>query len=299
MKGWYATLALFCCHILTGTASVSTRYLVSVLDPVEIAFLRYFLGGLALLPLFFLFRTRNLNKLLLVKIAGLGVLFFALFPFLFTWGFVYTTAARGSLVLATMPIWTMLISKAIGHEKITVLSLMAMGLTLLGLTIALSDKLLMFSDNTVLFKGEFIMLLTALIGAVYAILSRHVLRQVPASTMTPLAMLTGCLCLLPFTITHGIDVHLMALSPLQLWLMVYLGIVAGGIAFFLFNWALNKSTATFTTLFVALNPITAIFLGYIFLGEVINANFIVGVLVVFAGLGLAVKSQIHDYHPRI
>ncbi|MCK5669721.1 MAG: DMT family transporter, partial [Gammaproteobacteria bacterium] len=81
--------------------------------------------------------------------------------------------------------------------------------------------------------------------------------------------------------------------------MVYLGIVAGGIAFFLFNWALNKSTATFTTLFVTLNPITAIFLGNIFLGEVIKFNFIVGVLVVFGGLGLAVKSQIHDYHPRI
>jgi drug/metabolite transporter (DMT)-like permease len=299
MKAWNATMALFCCHILTGTASVSTRYLVSVLDPVEIAFLRYFLGGLALLPLFFLFRTRSLNKALLVKIAGLGILFFALFPILFSLAFVYTTAARGSLVLATMPIWTMLISKAIGHERITGLSLMAMGLTLLGLTIALSDKLLMLSDNTNLFKGELIMLLTALVGAIYAILSRHVLRQVPASTMTPLAMLTGCLCLMPFTITHGIDVHVMALSSLQLWLMVYLGIVAGGIAFFLFNWALNKSTATFTTLFVTLNPITAIFLGNIFLGEVIKFNFIVGVLVVFGGLGLAVKSQIHDYHPRI
>ncbi len=59
-----------------------------------------------------------------------------------------------------MPIWTMLISKAIGHERITGLSLMAMGLTLLGLTIALSDKLLMLSDNTNLFKGELIMLLT-------------------------------------------------------------------------------------------------------------------------------------------
>lgn len=292
-------MALFCCHILTGTASVSTRYLVSVLDPVDIAFLRYFLGGLALLPLFFLFRTRSLNKVLLVKIAGLGVLFFALFPFLFSWGFVYTTAARGALVLATMPIWTMLISKAIGHERVTVLSLMATGLTLLGLTIALSDKLLVFSGNTVLFKGELIMLLTAFVGAIYAIISRHILRQVPSSTMTPVAMLTGCLCLLPFTIANGIDVHVMALSPLQLWLMVYLGIVAGGIAFFLFNWALNKSTATFTTLFVALNPITAIFLGNIFLGEVIEYNFIVGVLVVFAGLSLAVKSQIHDHYPGI
>jgi drug/metabolite transporter (DMT)-like permease len=295
MKTWQPTLAILCCHILTGTASVTTRYLVSVLDPVEIAFLRYLLGGLALLPLFFLFRSRALNKTLLLKIAGLGMLFFALFPFLFSWAFLYTSAARGALVLATMPIWTMLISKAIGHERFSGLSLMAMGLTLLGLSIALSDKLMTFSDHAVLFKGELIMLLAALVGAIYAILTKQILRQVPATAMTPLAMLTGCLCLLPIAITQGIDVHVMALSPLQLGLMVYLGIVAGGIAFLLLNWTLNKSTATFTTLFVTLNPITAIFLGNLFLGEEIKANFIVGVLIMFTGLGLAVRSQVRDY----
>lgn len=291
MKAMQVTLAILCCHILTGTASVSTRYLVSVLEPVEVAFLRYLLGGLALLPFLFLLRSRNLSKEFVIKIAGLGALFFALFPFLFSWAFVYTTAARGSLVLATMPVWTMLISKAIGHEKISVKSLIAIGLALLGLTIALSDKLLMTSGHEVLFKGELIMLLTALTGAVYAILSRNVLRQVPASTMTPIAMLVGCLCLLPFTLASRIDIHMMALSSMQLSLVIYLGVVAGGIAFFLFNWSLTRSSATFTTLFVTLNPITAIFLGKLFLGETIKVNFIIGVLVVFAGLGLAVRSQ--------
>jgi drug/metabolite transporter (DMT)-like permease len=294
MKAWQVTLAILCCHILTGTASVSTRYLVSVLPPVEVAFLRYFLGGLALLPFLFLFRTTTLNRILLLKIAGLGMLFFGLFPFLFSWAFIYTTAARGSLVLATMPIWTMLISKAIGHETVSAKSFIAIVLTLAGLVIALSDKLLIVSEHGFLFKGELIMLLTALVGAIYAIFSQQVLRLVPATTMTPLAMLAGCICLLPFTIASGIDKHVMALSQPQLWLAVYLGVVAGGIAFFLFNWSLTRSSATFNTLFVTLNPITAIFLGYLFLGEIIEINFIVGVLIVFSGLGLAVISQARD-----
>ena len=285
-----------CCHILTGTASVTTRYLVSVLDPVEIAFMRYLFGGFAMLPLFFLFRTSNLTKILLLKIAGLGALFFALFPFMFSWGFVHTSAARGSLVLATMPIWAMLISKAIGHESINKGSLIAIGLTLLGLTIALSDKLMMLSDNGVLFKGEIIMLFTAIIGGIYATFARQVLQEVPASTMTPLAMLTGCLCLLPFSVVNGIDVHVMALTPVQIGLMIYLGIIAGGLAFFLLNWVLNKSTATFTTIFVTLNPITAIILGYLFLGEAIKANFIIGVVIVFVGLGFAMRSHSRGHH---
>ena len=291
MKLWVPTLAILLCHILTGTASVSTRYLVSVLDPVEIAFMRYLFGGFAMLPLFFLFRTSKLTKILILKIAGLGVLFFALFPVLFSWAFVYTTAARGSLVLATMPIWTMLLSKALGHERFSGLSIVAMLLTLLGLAVALSDKLLVTSVEGALFKGEIIMLFTALAGALYATFARQVLREVPASTMTPIAMLTGCLCLLPFSLATGIDEHVMALSFAQMGLMIYLGVVAGGLAFFLLNWVLNKSTATFTSFFVTLNPITAIILGYVFLGEVISINFIIGVVIVFIGLGIAVKSQ--------
>ncbi|GJM04800.1 MAG: membrane protein [marine bacterium B5-7] len=291
MKLWVPTLAIMLCHILTGTASVATRYLVTVLDPVEVAFMRYLLGGFSMLPLFFLFRTSRLTKILLLKIAGLGALFFALFPFMFSWGFVYTSAARGSLVLATMPIWAMLISKAIGHESINKNSLIAIGLTLLGLAVALSDKLMMITGEGVVFKGEIIMLFTAIIGGIYATFARQVLLEVPASTFTPLAMLSGCLCLMPFSVVNGIDDHVMVLTTMQKGLMVYLGIIAGGFAFFLLNWVLNKSTATFTTIFVTLNPITAIILGYLFLGEVIKLNFIIGVVIVFAGLGFAMRIQ--------
>ncbi len=292
MKIWQPILAILCCHILTGTASVTTRYLVESLTPAEVACLRYLLGGAVLLPGLFVFRSKKLNALLVIKIVGLGMLFFGLFPFLFSWSFVHTTAARGSLVLATMPIWAMIINHLIGHEKINALLLLAVAVTLLGLTLTLADKLFVTSDTVVSFKGELIMMAAAIVGAIYAIFSRGVLRQATVSTMTPMAMLSGCLCLLPFNIAYGIDDHIMVLSPLQIGLVVYLGVVTGGVAFFLFNWALNKSTASFTTLFVALNPITAIFLGYIFLNETIHTNFIVGVAVVFTGLCLAVKSQI-------
>ncbi len=288
-----ATLAIICCHILTGTASVITRYLVNVLEPVEVAFLRYLLGGLAILPLFFIYRSACLNKNLSIKIIGLGVLFFGLFPFLFSWSFVYTNAARGSLVLATMPIWTIVVNRFIKHERMNHLALFAIGLTFTGLVIALADKLLLGTgQGFVAFKGELIMLMAAIAGGVYTVFARDVLQTVPASTMTPLAMLSGCLCLLPFSVASGVDVHLIALSPSQLMLMIYLGIVTGGIAFFLLNWSLNKSSATFVSLFVTLNPITAIFLGALFLGEAISINFIVGVLVVFLGLALAVKSKV-------
>ena len=291
MQTLLPTLAILLCHFLTGTASVCTRYLVSFLDPVEIAFLRYLFGGLALLPLFYFYRVNVLNRVMVLKIISLGVLFFAVFPFLFSWAFVYTNAARGALVLATMPIWTMIILKIMGYEKASGLSVIATCLALVGLAVALSDKLFEDSAEITLFKGELIMLVTALVGAIYSIFSRKVLRYIPASNFTPIAMLAGCSFLLPFAYHNGITVDYKALSSFQMGIMAYLGVFAGGLAFFLFNWSLNRTTATFATLFVTVNPVTAIFLGNLFLDETIKQNFIIGVLIVFAGLGLAVYSQ--------
>lgn len=291
MRTLIPTFALLLCHMITGTASVLMRYFVGTLEPVELAFMRYLIGGFFILPLFFIFRITNLTSTLLFKSIGLGILFFGIFPFLFAEAFVHTSAARGALVLATMPIWTMLIGKSLGHEKVNFLSLIAVLLTFIGLFISLSDKLFLTAYEETTFKGEIVMLLAALCGAVYAVFSKPVLKQIPATTMSPIAMLAGCFFLMPFAISNNIDEHVIALTNQQLWLVLYIGIVTGGIAFFLFNWVLTRTTATFNTLFVTLNPIVAILLGYLFLGEAIKTNFIAGVLVVFSGLGLAVYSQ--------
>ncbi|MGB1799547.1 MAG: DMT family transporter [Gammaproteobacteria bacterium] len=291
MQIFIPTLALLICHSITGTASVLMRYFVGILDPVEIAFMRYLFGGFFVLPLFFIFRSSNLTKNLLFKSMALGILFFGIFPFLFAEAFIYTSAARGALVLATMPMWTMIIGKTIGNEKVSLLSLIAALLVLFGLFVSLSDKLFLTTDEAVTFKGELIMLLAAICGAIYATFSKPVLQQIPSTTMSPIAMLAGCFFLMPFAVSNNVNEHVVALTSTQLWLLVYIGIVTGGIAFFLFNWVLTRTTATFNTLFVTLNPIVAIFLGYLFLGEAINTNFIVGVLIVFSGLALAVYSQ--------
>jgi drug/metabolite transporter (DMT)-like permease len=44
----------------------------------------------------------------------LGVVYFALFFFLYNLAMSFTTAARGSLALATLPLTTMLVAAALG-----------------------------------------------------------------------------------------------------------------------------------------------------------------------------------------
>ncbi len=285
------TAAIILAHILTGTASVSTRYLVAFLEPVEIAFLRYLLGS-ALIAIAFLCLPRSrITEPFLLKSVLLGIWFFALFPFLFSMAFDYTTAARGALVIATMPIWTMLISHFLKHEKITALLASAIFLSLLGLTIALLDRLLAAGDSIIAIKGEIIMLLCAMVGGSYSVMAKQQLKTIPPLTYTPLMMVSGCMTLSIWAADTQLVHSLQNFSQQQLLVLLYLGTFAGGVAFFLFNWVLHRTSATYTTLFVSLNPLTAIFLGWLLLGEQMTPKFLLGSVIVFVGLYLGYRSQ--------
>ncbi len=284
MPYFKVTLAITAAHFLTGTASVATRYLVAWLDPVEIACLRYLLGGLFICPVFFLHKSKKPDKPYVMNSIFLGMLFFALFPLLFSTAFQYTSAARGSLVLATMPLWAMLIGYFSKHEIITLRMVAGVLITIAGLAIALQDKLLGSANELMSFKGELFMLAAAFVGAVYSIIAKSTLRNAHANKFTPVAMFSGCLSLSPWALSSNVIPDLYALDIGKLCIVLYLGCIAGGVAFYLFNWVLDKSSATISTLFVSINPLTAIFLAWLLLNEKIMISFFIGTGVVLSGI---------------
>lgn len=279
------TLVIVISHALTGTASVATRYLVEYLQPVEVAFLRYLIGGVFTASICLIIRnTQATQRPFIIKSLLLGVLFFALFPFLFSLAFKYTTAARGALVLATMPMWAMLIGHVTKHEPMTPRLTAGVIVTLAGLAFALMDKLVQPAAGPLTFMGEIIMLLTALTGAVYSVLAKSTLADVSAFRYTPVMMIAGCAALAPWAADVSLIQALSGFSVARLAIILYLGCIAGGLAFLMMNWVLGHASATFTTLFVPLNPLTAMFLAWPLLNEPLTLNFIIGALVVFTGL---------------
>lgn len=278
------TCAIILANILTGTASVCTRYLVAYLEPAEIVFLRYLFGGAFILSLFILSTVKKPTTRVIVISILLGILFFALFPFLFSLSFSYTTAARGALVIATMPIWSMLLAHLFKHEQLSGKLLSSVILTFTGLTIALFDKLSTSTSSLGGLTGELIMLAAAVVGAIYTTLVKQTLKDEEPLSYTPVMMFAGCLFMSIWAIDNDFINHVSDLTISQMVIMVYLGIMAGGLAFFLFNWVLQHSTATYATMFVPLNPLTAILLGWLLLGEALTTNFMIGTAIVLTGL---------------
>ena len=95
---------------LGGTAAAITRYLVGNADPLTLALLRWGIGFLCVLPVALVLRVRWPARRDWPAVAGLGFCFFGLFFIFYNIAIGYTTAARASLALSTLPLQTMAVA---------------------------------------------------------------------------------------------------------------------------------------------------------------------------------------------
>ena len=66
--------------------------------------------------------------------------------------------------------------------------------------------------------------------------------------------------------------------------VVFLGTIAGTVQFSLFMWALRWLPPTTTVLYLTLNPISAMVLGIVVLGEKLTAELVAGMALVLIGI---------------
>src|SRR3954469_6802078 len=96
--------------ILFGASVVAVRIAVRDIPPLTLALLRFGQGSLVLFIALAAFRRDlfRIDRRDLPYIALLGVIFFTVFPVTFNAGMRYVDASHGALILASMPLWTLL-----------------------------------------------------------------------------------------------------------------------------------------------------------------------------------------------
>ena len=119
MSEWFGVLLAIVSSSLGGTAAAVTRYLVGSADPITLAILRWGIGFLCLLPTAIILRVRWPQRRDWLAVAGLGLCFFGLFFVLYNLAMSFTTAARASLALSTLPLQTMIVGALLGIEPLT------------------------------------------------------------------------------------------------------------------------------------------------------------------------------------
>src|SRR3984885_11310176 len=116
---WIGVAIALVSSCLGGTAAAITRYLVGNADPITLAILRWGIGFACLLPAALLLKVKWPPRRDWPAVAALGVCFFGLFFVLYNIAIGFTTAARASLALATLPLHTMVVGALLGIEPLT------------------------------------------------------------------------------------------------------------------------------------------------------------------------------------
>jgi len=270
---------------LGGTAAAVTRYLVGDADPLTLAILRWGIGFLCVLPIALLMRVEWPRRGDWPAVAALGLAFFGLFFILYNVAVGYTTAARASLALSTLPLQTMLVGALLGIEPLTARKSAGVAITVLGVLVALASGLAAAPAGA--WRGELIMTGAVLCMAFYNVWSRPFIER--SSALGFLAVGMGCgaaALILAGLMTARVDV-LRGFGAPQWIAGVYLGVGGGALAFVLWVLALQRASPTRVANTMTVNPIAAAALAAWLVDEPITLNLVVGLVAVFAGIWIA------------
>ena len=285
MGEMWGVLAAVLSSGLGGTSIGATRYLVDAIDPLAIGSFRFGIGFLFLLPLALAKGGAWPARREWATVAGLGVLYFTLFPILFNASLIFTTAARGALALSTLPLLTMLVGAALGSEALTARKSLGVLIAMGGVALALLSGLSTAPKGA--WRGDLLMVAASLCMALYSIWSRPLIRRSGPIPFTTMAMGVGALVLILISLGRGSFAPVASFALPQWGAAIYLGAFGAALTFYLWAFALERTTPTRVAISVTVNPITASIVGALLLHEPLSWKLAAGIVTVFVGIAIA------------
>jgi drug/metabolite transporter (DMT)-like permease len=286
MTKLWPTAAAATTAIFVGSTIVATRFVIDQTSPISLALLRYLIGCCCLLPPVFLSARVRFERRDLLPIGLLGITQFGIVVALLNYALQFIPSARAALIFATFPLLTMMLAAALGYERVTLVKALGVMLTIVGVGFALGEKIVQPGSSANGWIGELAVLASALSGAICSVMYRPYLRKYPTLPVGAYAMFASVIFLAAFAAGEGFFNGFPQFTTGG-WLAVGFIGISSGIGYYLWLWALNQTTPTNVTVFLALSPVTATVLGVLFLAERISTMFLCGLICVALGLWLA------------
>lgn len=286
-----ALLALAAVCFFWGTTWVASKEGVRHMPALQLAGIRQTLGGL-LYVAFFLAKGARLPRgkewgMVLV----LAFLNFMLSNGLSTWGVKYISAGLGSIIGAIFPLWLVLIGLFSRHDKLKPQTIAGLLAGFAGICVIFYEHLLDFLNPQFRF-GIFLSLAATwswALGTIYT--KKHAVNFNPYFSLGLQMGISG-LALLLITNLTGTAVPL-AHIPTPSWLAIgYLVVFGSVLSFIAYLYALQNLPTEQASLYAYINPIVALFFGWLLFGEILTPYIVSGVLITLLGVYLVNKAAV-------
>ncbi len=271
--------------LIWAASTVVNRLSVGVIDPAAISFYRWLVALLVLSPVMLpkVLRLRQQIRPHLPKLWLLGLLGMSLYQSLAYFAAHTVSATSMGLILATMPLLTVLLAFPLLNTQPTATLLVGALVSFAGLTwlLAAGDLPSLWAHGVG--RGELMMLLASLSYALYCVLVKR--WQIPLPTWESLYVQIICGTLLlvpPFVLAPSI-----ALTTANVPLVLFAGLFASALAPGLWMRGLQTLGAEKTSVLMNLVPLFTAVLAIALLGESLHLYHAVGGGLILLGSGLA------------
>ena len=297
MLGLYHVVA-FATVVVWGSTFVSTKVLLQDgLTPAQIFTLRFVIAYLLLLAYSLLTKqvkwptAISLDRELLKRellMMGLGITGGSLYFLAENEALKYTATTNVSLIVCSCPmVAALIIGMFYKSERMSRLQLAGTVMAVCGVSaVVLNGHYVLHLSP----MGDALALVANVCWAVYSLLMIPANKHYGAVLITRKVFFYGLLTMIPYYIMKPESLPCNVLILPRVWgNLLFLGVVASCVCFLTWTWVMNKLGAVVATNYVYLNPVSTIVVAYLVLGEQITAFFLIGTLLILAGMYLADK----------
>ncbi|GAB4328054.1 MAG: drug/metabolite exporter YedA [Flammeovirgaceae bacterium] len=263
----YIWIAMFCVCFFWGTTYLALRIGVKDVPGLYFAGIRNFLAGLALTGFYLMKGHQFPSWETLKKLALISFLLLVVSNGMMSWSMQFITSGLGAIIAAMTPLWIAIFSMILLQKNHLPLKV------ILGLLIGFTGISGIFYDNLAdLFNPSFRLGIILALGATMswslgAVITSKQKPDIHILFGTGIQMLFAGVVLLIISIVTGNAVSISSFTISSWYALIYLITFGSLIGYGAFVYAVSKLPPAKVSIYAYINPIVALFLGWLILHE--------------------------------
>lgn len=272
-----------------STLEIVAKFIVNDFHPLQMNFLRFFIAGLAILPIAMLDMKKREIKMSykeIITIILLGILSIPVSSSFYQLSLYYTKASILAVLISSNAIFVAPFSYFILKEKLDKAVIISLVLGVSGMLIIANPSSSMGSND---FIGILYGIANSITFALYSVFGKKLVPKLGGLVLNCLVFLAGSLALLPVMLYAKIPV-IAGINGSNIFHILYIAIVVNAVGYIFMFKGLSILPANKGSLVFFVKPGLAGILAYFILKETFSLNLIIGTLFIISGILFIVVS---------
>ncbi len=298
MKSYQVYILVTLCVLFWSGNFVLGRFIKDDLEPLELAFFRWFFVVILLLPSLLFINIKKVFELIksnFIIVSVLAILSVSVYNTFVYLALQSTTATNALLINSGTPLIIIILSALILKTKITKIQLFGILLSTFGVSFLILKGDFNSISSLEFHNGDFWIMFSGFAWALYSVLLKFKPKGYKNSELFIANMYIGFLYLLPVYLFQGYNIETQITHIENYWyFFLYVSLFASILSYIFWTTGVENIGASKTGQFVHLMPLFGSILAFFFLGETLEAFHILGGLFIATGIYLSIFLKIKD-----